>query len=72
MRDDAHERAADHARDGIGDEEQTAEVLEAATGGIGAAREQLQLQCFSVDGHQANLRHVSMLSRHPYLSSRLP
>ena len=65
VRDDADERAADETGDGVGDEEQTAEMLEAAARGVGAAGKQLQLQCFSVHGHQANLRHVSILNGIP-------
>jgi hypothetical protein len=62
VRNGTDECAAHDARHGIGDEEQPTEVPEAAARGIGAARKQLQLQCFCVDGHQANLRHFSILN----------
>ena len=53
-RDGAHEGATGHAREHVGEEQEATEVLEALTSGIRAASEELQLQSFRVDRHQAN------------------
>ena len=52
-RDRADEHAADQARDDVGREQQTAQLLEAQPRRVGARREQLELDALSVNGHQA-------------------
>ena len=55
-RDDAHQGATGHAREHVGEEQEAAEMTEALAGGIRAASQELQLQCFCVDRHQADSR----------------
>jgi hypothetical protein len=65
--DGAHERAAGHAREHVGDEEEAAEVMKALTGGIGAASQELKLQSLCVNRHQTCFRRINVSCWHPYL-----